>query len=89
LRHIPVDRGTFDYYVKDGLSNFDTLPTWKLATPHNIRRKTSQNSHCNACHGNESLFLLEKDVEDKEKEANRGVVVPANLIPRKQKWQPK
>jgi len=89
LRHIPVDRGTFDFYVKEALSNFDSLPTWKLATPHNIRRKTQQNSSCNACHGNESLFLLEKDVEDKEKKANKDVIVPANLIPRKQKWQPK
>jgi len=26
---------------------------------------------------------------DKEKEANKGVMVPADLIPRKQKWQPK
>jgi len=89
LRHVPIARETFDFYVKDALSNFDALPTWKLATPHNIRLKTPQNSSCNACHGNESLFLLEKDVEDAEKEANRGVIVPASLIPRKQKWQPK
>jgi len=89
LRHTPVDRGIFDFYVKDALSRFDTLPTWKLTTPHNIRRKTPQNSHCNACHGNESFFLLEKDVEDAERQANEGVIVPANLIPRKQKWQPK
>jgi hypothetical protein len=89
LRHVPVDRGTFDFYVKDALSNFDNLPTWKHATPHNIRRKTPQNSSCNACHGNESLFLLEKDVGNEERSANTGVVVPANLIPRKQKWQPR
>jgi hypothetical protein len=89
LRHAPVDRETFDYYVKDGLSNYNASPTWKPATPHNIRRKTPQNSHCNACHGNEPLFLLEKDIEDKEKEANKAVIVPGNLIPRKQKWQPK
>jgi hypothetical protein len=38
---------------------------------------------------NEPLFLLGKDIRDKEKEANKGVVVPADLIPRKQKWQPK
>ncbi len=89
LRHVPVDRGTFDFYVRDALSNFDSLPTWKLATPHNIRRKTPQNSSCNACHGNEPLFLLEKDIEDKEKAANKGVIVPVKLIPRKQKWQPR
>jgi hypothetical protein len=89
LRHPPVDRETFDYYVEDGLSNYNISPTWKLATPHNIRRKTPQNSTCNACHGNESIFLLEKDIEDNEKEANKVVIVQPNLIPRKQKWQPK
>jgi hypothetical protein len=52
LRHVPVDHGTFDFYVKNGLTNFDKLPTWKTATPHNIRRKTPQNESCNACHGN-------------------------------------
>lgn len=89
LRHVPVDTRTFDFYVKDALSNFDTLPTWKLSTPHNIRLKTTQNTSCNACHGNESLFLLAKDVEDSEKEANKNVIVPVNVIPKKQKWQPK
>jgi len=89
LRHVPVDRKTFDFYVKDGLSNFDAVPTWKLATPHNIRLKTPQNAACNSCHGNKLLFLLEKDVEDAEKEANKGVIVPENLIPKKQKWQPR
>jgi len=89
LRHVPVDKKTFDYYVKDALSNFDTLPSWKLATPHNIRLKTTQNANCNACHGNESLFLLEKDVEDNEKGANKNVIVPVNQVPKRQKWQPK
>jgi hypothetical protein len=89
LRHVPVYPGTFDFYEKDVLSNFNAVPTWKLATPHNIQLKTPQNASCNACHGNESLFLLDKDVEGKEKEANKKVVVPDNLIPKKQKWQPK
>jgi len=89
LRHNPVDPGTFNFYMKDALSNFDALPTWKLATPHNIRRKTPQNASCNACHGNEALFLLEKDVGEAERGANKDVIVPANMIPRKQKWQPK
>jgi hypothetical protein len=33
--------------------------------------------------------LLEKDVEEAERGANKGVIVPANMIPREQKWQPK
>lgn len=89
VRHVPADPGTFDFYVKNALSNFNALPTWKLATPHNIRLKTPQNATCNNCHGNESLFLLEKDVEDNEREANRDVIVPSELIPKRQKWQPK
>ena len=89
LRHAPVDKKTFGFYVKDGLGNFDKLPTWKFATPHNILRKTKQNSSCNSCHGNKDLFLLEKDVEESVKGANKGVIVPDNMIPKKQKWQPK
>ncbi|UCH06073.1 MAG: cytochrome c3 family protein [Deltaproteobacteria bacterium] len=89
LRHVPVDRKTFAFYVKGGLSDFDAVPTWKLATPHNIRLKTPQNASCNSCHGNKPLFLLEKDVEEAERGANKGVVVPADMIPREQKWQPK
>ena len=89
LRHVPVDRKTFDFYVKDGLSNFNAVSTWKLATPHNIRLKTPQNTACNSCHGNKLLFLMEKDVDVAEQEANKGVIVPENLIPKKQKWQPR
>lgn len=84
LRHVPVNKNLFDFYVKDGLTQFDSNPTWKMATPHNIRRKTEQNSSCNNCHGNNSLFLLEKDVSEEERKANRNVIVPESLIPGKQ-----
>jgi hypothetical protein len=60
LRHVPVDQDSFQFYVANGLTNFDKLPTWKLATPHNIQRKTPQNASCNACHGKATLFLLGK-----------------------------
>jgi thiosulfate/3-mercaptopyruvate sulfurtransferase len=83
VRHVPVDQETFRFYVQDGLSNFDKLPTWKMATPHNIRRKTPQNESCNSCHGNERLFLLEKDVRPEYVKANKSVVVPPEMIPRK------
>ncbi|MBW2020657.1 MAG: hypothetical protein JRI58_11315 [Deltaproteobacteria bacterium] len=85
VRHIPVDQGTFKFYVKNGLTNFDKLPTWKLATPHNVRRKTPQNKTCNACHGNEDLFLLKKDVKREYLKANKDVIVPPNLIPEKRR----
>ncbi|MBW1731132.1 MAG: hypothetical protein JRH08_07860 [Deltaproteobacteria bacterium] len=83
VRHVPVDPASFQYYVKDGLSNFDKLPTWKMATPHNIRRKTPQNSSCNACHGNPKLFLRQEDVKPQYLRANRNVVVPLELMPKR------
>ncbi len=89
LRHIPVCRETFDFYVEDALGNFDELPTWKMATPHNISRKTTQNSSCNACHGNKAIFLTGDNVRKEERKANRGVIIPEDQVPRKQKWEPK
>ena len=82
VRHIPVSKGTFDFYVKGGLANFDALPNWKVATPHNIQRKTPQNKSCNSCHGKKELFLLEKDVAPEEQLANKKVIVPEDAIPR-------
>ena len=81
VRHIPIDHGLFDYYLEDALSNFDLVPTWKMATPHTISRKTPQNESCNNCHGNRELFLQESDVRPEYLEANRNVVVPDMLVP--------
>jgi len=83
VRRVPVAHGTFDFYTKNGLSNFDKLPTWKLATPHNIRRQTPQNKTCNGCHGNPKLFLLEKDIKADYTKANKAVIVPPELVPKK------
>jgi thiosulfate/3-mercaptopyruvate sulfurtransferase len=83
LRHVPVDQKSFRFYVENGLANFSTLPTWKLATPHNIRRKTPQNTTCNACHGNAALYLLGKDVKPEYLEANAPVIVSPDQIPGK------
>jgi len=75
LRHVPTCAGICDYYGTDLLPNFNALPTWKFATPHNIQLNTPQNESCNSCHGNEDIFLTEDDVSVAEREANRGVVV--------------
>jgi hypothetical protein len=82
LRHPPADPGLFDFYVKNGLSDFNTLPTWKLETPHNIRRITPQNKECNNCHGKASLFLNKDDMAEWEQKANAGVIVPEARIPK-------
>lgn len=84
LRHVPVDPESFQFYVKDGLTNFEALPTWKMATPHNIQRQTPQNQTCNNCHGNEALFLQKKDLESgRYGKANSPVVVPEEQMPKK------
>ncbi|MBU2551724.1 MAG: hypothetical protein KKB20_25150 [Proteobacteria bacterium] len=83
LRHVPVTPNMFDEYVADGLTNFDAAPTWKMTTPHNIRRKTTQNSNCNNCHGynNRKLYLMRGDVEPDLRKANRPVMVPPARVP--------
>jgi hypothetical protein len=81
LRHNPVSTKTFAFYVKDGLTNFDAVPTWKPATPHNIQLKTPQNANCKSCHGKKELFLLETDIVPEERAANKGVIVPNDAIP--------
>ncbi|MDW8141513.1 MAG: hypothetical protein RMJ90_04435, partial [Candidatus Bipolaricaulota bacterium] len=76
VRHNPIARNTFDYFGKDLLPHFDDYPNWKTAAPHNIQKVTAQNRQCNACHGNEALFLLEKDLDPNDAKANRKVVLP-------------
>ena len=75
VRHVPIDPESFAYYGEDLLPEFDSLPTWAYATPHNIQLSTPQNSSCDACHGNAAIFLTEDKVNPAELEANQGVVV--------------
>ncbi len=82
LRHAPASASGFDFYAKDLLPGFNAVPTWKYATPHNIQKKTPQNSSCNTCHGNAKLFLTASDIRPAEVEANRKVVVPEVPKPR-------
>ena len=63
VRHVPVAKETFAFYDARGLVQFDGVPTWKPAAPHNILRKTDQNQDCNHCHGNPDLFLTGTDLE--------------------------
>ena len=85
VRHEPSDLEVFDFYVKDAFTNFDNVPTWKRASPHNIQRKTWQTANCNNCHGNRELFLSEADLLDYEKKANAVVVVSDNKVPKTKK----
>ncbi len=84
LRHVPVSRDTFEFYGENLLSNFDALPTWKYATPHNILKEIKvdgdpqplpQVNGCDACHGHPEWFLTADDVDPDEMEANASVIV--------------
>ena len=77
VRHIPIAPSSYEYYGENLLTNFDALPTWAYATPHNIQRETPQNASCEACHGNADLFLTEDKVAPDELNANLGVIVEA------------
>ncbi|MBW2147572.1 MAG: hypothetical protein JRI22_11180 [Deltaproteobacteria bacterium] len=86
VRRVPATFDIYDYYVKDGMDpvDFYTLPTWKYASPHNIRRTTEHSKNCNNCHGNEDLFLSESDMYPKKNiKANRALIVPKEAIPEK------
>jgi thiosulfate/3-mercaptopyruvate sulfurtransferase len=75
VRHVPIDTESFAYYGEDLLPNFDAVPTWKYATPHNIQKNTPQTEGCDACHGNAEIFLTADDVLPEELEANKDVIV--------------
>ena len=81
VRHEPSDPNVFDFYVKDAFTNFDKVPTWKRASPHNIQRKTWQTANCNNCHGKRELFLAAGDQLAYEQKANGPVVVPDDKVP--------
>jgi hypothetical protein len=74
-----VDTQSFAHYGENLLSNFDASSTWVYATPHNIQLKTPQTESCNACHGNESIFLTADKVNALELNASLSVII--NEIP--------
>lgn len=82
-RHVPIRPDSFaDWGVS--LPAYDSEPTWRLSSPHNIQRSTPQNASCDACHGNADLFLTPEYVQSlvqegtmvsEEVDANATVVV--------------
>lgn len=75
VRHIPIDTESYSFYGGDLLPNFDALPTWAYATPHNIQRNTPQTETCDSCHGNSDIFLTEDKVDPSEIDANLDVII--------------
>ncbi len=75
VRHIPAAPTSYQFYGENLLSNFDALPTWAYATPHNIQRNTPQNASCESCHGDSQFFLTADKVKPEELKANESVIV--------------
>lgn len=80
-------------YGVDNLANFDSAPTYKYTTPHNIIKWTSrtqveEGKPCyDACHiieengefRNKELYLFSSDLEEWELNATRSIVVDGKL----------
>jgi hypothetical protein len=90
LRNAPHAPDTWSNYGVSNLVNFASEPTWRHATPHNIKRWTARTEvqsgqGCSdACHikngNNKQWFLFTDDLgEAWEKVANHGVVVDGKL----------
>ena len=73
VRHVPVDPGTYaDWGLTIEPADYTSIPTWKYASPHNIKRWTAQTTppdggSCSAsCHGTpattDGFFLREIDL---------------------------
>ena len=75
VRHVPVAPTSYEYYGENLLPDFNAVPTWLYATPHNIQLNTPQNESCQACHGNADIFLTADKVSPEELEANQSVIV--------------
>lgn len=77
LRHVPTYPELFELYGENILDQFDSLPTWAYATPHNIQRNTPQAESCESCHGNDDYFLTPDKLRPQELLANETVIVPS------------
>jgi thiosulfate/3-mercaptopyruvate sulfurtransferase len=88
VRHIPIIQDTFDSWGVTDLPNFDNVPTWKYATPHNIQRWTARTdttggvSRCSEkCHDRSepselNTYLRDTDLKVYEEKANETVIIP-------------
>lgn len=88
VRHVPLQQDTYASWGNgaETLTNFDEVPTWKYATPHNIKRWTARtdttglNNCWENCHNNWvpalDTYLRAEDLLDYEINANQQVLMP-------------
>lgn len=77
VRHAPANRALFDGYGENLLPEFNVLPTWHVAAPHNIQKNPHRGKvNCTDwCHNNRERFLSADDMPADEVEANKDVIV--------------
>lgn len=75
VRHIPTSADMLDAKEKGLLPNYNATANWKMSPSHNIQRLTPYAKDCSRCHGNEKIFLLEKDLRPDDSKANKDVCV--------------
>ncbi|AGF76634.1 rhodanese-related sulfurtransferase [Desulfocapsa sulfexigens DSM 10523] len=82
MREVGIHRDTFKNDIGK-MKRFSALPTYKMATPHTIQRRTWQTADCNHCHGNKDLFLTQDTVPFDAIVANNHVLLKSTDIPEK------
>lgn len=88
LRHIPIAEDTYEPWGIGSLTNYESVPSWKYASPHNIRLLTNRTSadgetaSCGPCHETPDeggFFLRQADLDTmsvREAAANAALIVP-------------
>ncbi len=73
LRHIPTVRDTF---APAGIaqSNYDSLPNYWDAVPHNTKKRTDRTRDCAACHVAQAHFLKESDLPVGGSKSNQALI---------------
>ncbi len=88
VRHIPIAPDTYASWGISDLPNYNSEPTWKYTTPHNIQRWTAQTDTTGSegrcylkCHTSQEYYLLTSDLLDYEVEANKEIVMDDKIPP--------
>ena len=73
LRHVPNVRDTF---ASAGIAqgNFDSLPNYWDAVPHNTKKRSDRTRDCAVCHNEKTHFLKESDLPPGGSEANKKLI---------------
>jgi thiosulfate/3-mercaptopyruvate sulfurtransferase len=85
VRHIPIAPDTYASWGIANLANYNSEPTWKYTTPHNVQKWTNlttveEGQNCgDNCHNSTEYYLLNNDLLSYEIEANKEIVMDDKL----------